>query len=231
MKNGIKNLLLPATYDDLRTAFFSLKKAAVKIRHDFTARNKLRQFHGKTGLLLNIGCGPLTAPGWINMDAVIKADGVFYCDVRDPIPLADGSVRHIHSEHFLPHLRQDEARRFFADCYRLLQPGGSLRFILPDVEKYVRAAVANDRAFFDPIVRLGGANDPLRTGVEFLNQTFRLDGYCFAWDYETLRLDLLGAGFLRVEKSAPGEVAPEFNIDGKDWWRAHESMYVNAFKE
>src|SRR5215471_16198731 len=105
MKNGIKSLLLPATYDDLRSAFFSLKKVAGKIRHDLTDRNKLKQFHGKTGLLLNIGCGPLTAPGWINMDTVIKAEGVFYCDVRDPIPLADGSVRHIHSEHFLPHLR------------------------------------------------------------------------------------------------------------------------------
>lgn len=65
MKTIIKKLVLPSTYQELHSAFHSFKKAGRKFWYDLTARPKLRRFRGQTGWLLNIGCGPLTYPGWV----------------------------------------------------------------------------------------------------------------------------------------------------------------------
>ncbi|RMF27281.1 MAG: hypothetical protein D6765_07785 [Bacteroidetes bacterium] len=148
-----------------------------------------------------------------------------------PFPCPRGVARHIHCEHFLEHLSQEDAIRFLGECHRLLEPGGSLRLILPDAEKYLRAYANRNLAFFEPLSRLGNAQRPFRTPMEIINQMFRMGGdHLFAWDYETLALYLREVGFARVEPSSLHDVPEEFDIDGKDAWRVHESLYLNAWK-
>src|SRR5688500_4198679 len=87
------------------------------------------------------------------------------------------------------------------------------------------------RGFFAPITRLGGAESELRTKIEIINQMFRMGGdHRFAWDFETMSLVLRQSGFERGEESTAGDVPSKWNIDGDDWWRVHESLYVNAYK-
>jgi hypothetical protein len=52
----------------------------------------------------------------------------------------------------------------------------------------------------------------------------------FAWDFDTLRKEVLQAGFSSASRSSQGEIEAEFCIDGNDWWRGLESLYVNATK-
>ena len=229
MLDDLKGMMPPGLRKDSSRALSisrAIVRQAVTTLHP---RQDLSRVQGRA-LLLHIGSGPRVKEGWVNID-ISDAPGTYYADLRNPLPLADGSAAHIHAEHVVEHLEYEEAQRFLAECFRLLQPGGSLRVIVPDAGKYLRAYVTGDEEFFAKITRLGGAQYEMRTKMEIINQMFRMGGdHRFAWDFETMRLVLADAGFARIEESAAGDVPPEWNIEGDDWWRKHESLYVNAYR-
>ncbi len=126
-------------------------------------------------LLLNIACGSLVHEGWINLDMQPKK-GAFYMDARQKLPFKDTSVLHIHCEHFLEHLDRPAAIAFLKELYRILEPQGSARIILPDAERYLVAYCEKENSFFSVLKNLGGATEPFRTPIEVINQMFRMGG-------------------------------------------------------
>lgn len=228
-KRFLRNYLAPGQLADLLLVRAAVQAWLGHLALSLQPRRALTQVRG-TSLLLNLGCGKLNAEGWINVDLVNGA-GMYYADLRNPLPLPEGSVRHIHCEHVLEHLEYDEAARLLGDCYRVLGRGGTMRLIVPDAEKYLRAYCRNDPEFFEPLEFLGGSVRPLETRMLIINQMFRMGGaHRFAWDFETLGRELAEKGFADVERSHSGDIAPELRIDGKESWRAHESLYVNVRK-
>jgi predicted SAM-dependent methyltransferase len=190
-----------------------------------------RHCKGKSGLRLNIGCGPFRPEGWVNIDYMGDGRTAFYLDARDPLPIESGTVSHIHCEHFLEHVEFDEAERFIAECFRVLSADGTLRLIVPDLETYINAYTRDDRAFFDSLAHLGGHEPRLETPAMVINQMARMwNDHRFAWDFETLSLVLKRAGFTRVERSELGAGLAEHAIDLTDWWRPVESVYLNVWK-
>jgi predicted SAM-dependent methyltransferase len=214
---------------DIRDSLRRLQTYAVK---QTLHGKKLEDFcRGKSALLLNIGCGPLTKSGWVNIDYEPRNEGTFYCDVRNGLPLADRSVRHIHTEHFLSYLDYEEALSFLRECNRILDSEGTMRIVTPDVEKYVRAYAAGDSAFFGQLRHLAGAVKPLTTPAMVCNQMFRLGGaYKFSWDFETLKQAAIGCGFSQIVPSKINDAPSDLAIDGQDWWRPFESLYANLRK-
>jgi len=193
--------------------------------------NLIKAAHTRRCLLVNVGCGDLTKEGWLNLDAAPAKAGRYYYNAVNPLPLVTGSVEHIHAEHFLEHLDYFDACQFVQECFRALKLGGSFRVVVPDLEKYISAYHMDDRQFFNKLVDLGGAATPLTTRALVCNQMFRMGGaHKFAWDFETLAEILKKSGFRSVERSARGAVTPEYQIDGQEWWREVESLYVNAQK-
>jgi hypothetical protein len=66
---------------DLRSSFVGLGDYMLgEARH---GRELRRYCKGKSGLLLNIGCGRLTADGWVNVDYQPIQGRSFYLDVRN----------------------------------------------------------------------------------------------------------------------------------------------------
>jgi hypothetical protein len=59
---------------------------------------RAKAYVGKNGLKLNIGCGPTRKEGWLNIDLSPGAE--LPLDMRERIPLSDGSATIIYSEHF-----------------------------------------------------------------------------------------------------------------------------------
>jgi predicted SAM-dependent methyltransferase len=214
---------------DLRSSLLGLGYYILsQARHGCELR---RYCDGQKGLLLNIGCGRLTRDGWVNIDVQPSPGKSFYLDVRNGLPLSNCSARHIHCEHFLEHLEFSEAKQFLCECARVLENGGSMRLIVPDLEKYVIAYTQNDHTFFRSFRFLGGAAEPLETKGAVCNQMFRMGGsHKFAWDFETLREVARHCGFSEVSRSAWGDVPPLLNIDGNDEWRSVESLYVKLVK-
>ena len=85
-------------------------------------------------ILVNIGCGTVFHPGWINLDSAPAGPGVRACDARRGLPFADASVDVVYHAHMLEHLEADDARKFLAECHRVLRPGGIMRVVVPDLE-------------------------------------------------------------------------------------------------
>lgn len=117
----------------------------------------------------NIGCANVVAPGWANLDnspsawlarhARIRrmlrtirvippglASGwptdLILHDARRPLPWADCALRYIYTSHLLEHLYPNEGTRLLAECFRVLQPSGLIRVVVPDLELFARRYVA-----------------------------------------------------------------------------------------
>jgi predicted SAM-dependent methyltransferase len=198
-----------------------------QIRYGSTLRTHCR---GKTGILLNIGCGELIQPGWINIDFQPRS-GAFYFNALNPLPMEDGTVCHIHTEHFLEHLEYSDALRFLGECHRVLKIGGMMRIIVPDAERYMRAYSDDDKTYFGRLTDLGGSffPEPLPTKGAICNRMFRMGGgHRFAWDFETLEYVTRHVGFGAIERSCHNDGSAPHCIDGQDWWRPFESLYAQV---
>lgn len=229
LKRAIGNKAIQRALRSVQGALF---EAGATIRRELSFRSHWScAANAQSAVLVNVGCGELTRKGWVNLDAGPPNKARYYYNAINPLPFADGSVEHIHAEHFLEHLDYFDACRFISDSFRVLGLGGSLRIIVPDLEKYIHAYYQNDRDFFDKLRDLGGSAAPLTTRAMVCNQMFRMGtAHKFAWDFETLTAALRAAGFGVIERSERDAVAPKYQIDGQDWWREFESLYVNVWK-
>lgn len=221
----IKKALSVALRKDLRLLLRSVHRTLHQVRNG-SGRVRCKV---PAGAKLNLGCGRLVVPGWINLDEIAHDRSVLVHDLRNPLPFGDAEIEHIHCEHTLEHVHFDEAKQLLLECRRVLRPSGTLRIIVPDAERYMRAYCAGDREFFASVANLGGAESALETPNAIINQMFRMGGsHRYAWDFATLELELQRAGFSNIHRSELNHVLPEYRIDGSESWRAVESLYVNA---
>jgi len=91
---------------------------------------------------INIGCGPLFHPAWINID-LYKALHVIKHDIRKPLPFNDNSMSVVYHSHTLEHLSKEDGKRFITECYRILKPGGVMRIVIPDLEQVTKEYLKN----------------------------------------------------------------------------------------
>ena len=228
----LRDRFQPSLRVNLRLLQTDLQRCVKDMWHLLRSGSELRRAtKGRTGLLLHVGCGSLVLPGWTNVDADPKprqaqGERALYWNMMNPLPLADGSVRRIHCEHFLEHLRFDYAEKFLAECRRVLEPGGSMRLIVPDAGRYMTAYAVNDMSFFGKLDGLGGASN-LETKAAICSQMFHMWGdHLFGWDFETLERSCRKAGFTSIAPAAWNDRAGGYDVDGQDWWRPHESLYA-----
>ncbi len=208
-------------------ARFEARMALVRL----TRPRRDRRFKCATDLLVNVGCGETGRLGWVNIDGC-SAEGVnCVADIRRDIPLFDASARAIFSEHLVEHLDYDEdVPQFLSECLRVLQPGGCLRIVVPDGERYLEAYRKGTPEAFAEFCTFGIGNHGQRTRMEIVNAHFRQGGqHRFSWDEETLVLALSRAGFAEARRSRFGTSrVPELAQDSEA--RAAESLYVEAIK-
>jgi len=212
---------------------FELRAALVRL----TSRGTRRRLRGRRGLVVNVGAGSQGRSGWENLDLVVCPGITAVWDCRTSLPFDDGAVRGLFTEHFLEHLdRDEEVPVFLGECRRVLEPGGTLRIVVPDMERYLRAYV---EAGWDEVSRVRGLGDghvdpftgvPYRTKMELVNYVFRQkasEPHKYGYDFSTLELFLKDAGFAEVESSRFGTSrSPEICLD--QVMREPESLYVEA---
>lgn len=182
-------------------------------------------------LKVQIGSGPNPVHGWVNIDGGFHADIKF--DLRHTWPLRTGSVAYIFTEHFLDHLEYPNGiGRMLSECHRVLKPGGTMRAIVHDAERLLRAYVYKDIEFFRQIGQLNTTDGNAPSLIGVVNHLFRFNGFHqFIYDYETLEREFLKAGFSAVLRSSfRGSSTPELNLDLDLPDRAPQSLYIEAVK-
>lgn len=132
-------------------------------------------------LYLNIGCGKVKLPGFVNIDLEPGAD--IQCDVTQGLPFADATVDGIYSEHFIEHLGQKDIIAFLRECRRVLKPGGRVRIATPDLDEVVRQYAADD--WRQPWLKQYGY-EWIQNRAECLNVTMREWGHQWLVNEEEL---------------------------------------------
>lgn len=110
-------------------------------------------------VLLNVGCGAVRPPKWINTDSSINAliqkipiggkffakklikssvyesDNVKYMNLNKYWRFEDQSVDVVYASHIFEHLSEKAKKIFLVESFRVLKSGGVLRIVVPDLYK------------------------------------------------------------------------------------------------
>jgi predicted SAM-dependent methyltransferase len=125
------------------------------------------------------------------------------------LPLPDSSARYVFLSHLLEHLFYPaQSHRLLDEICRVLQPGGIVRIVVPDIEQCINAYVTNDQAFFadrgkhwtwlpDDTTRLERFLSYAGVGP---NPQHLFDSHKFGYDFETLQRCLTRAGFVNIRR-------------------------------
>jgi predicted SAM-dependent methyltransferase len=102
-------------------------------RHWSAVRKARRSLQGLQ-LKLNLGCGPNSKPGWLNIN-LFHSGADLQLDLRERWPFPDGSVAYIYSEHVFEHFEfYDEVPHILSESLRVLQTEGVFDVGVPDTE-------------------------------------------------------------------------------------------------
>jgi len=177
-------------------------------------------------LNLHMGSGPKTLPGFLNIDASYFP-GV--ARMRLPAGLRhfpDHSVSFIYCSHMVDQLDYpDEVHRFATEVHRILVLGGAMRFVVPGIERIIRAYVADDHAFFEEQERHHPPS--CTTKMEHLMYAVQQE-HKYGYDFETAEKFLKRAGFTRIINSDYNKSElPELRVDYRG---ENLSLFVDAVK-
>ena len=168
---------------------------------------------------LNLGCGPNTPSGWINVDyfigarliknrflrwvfrrtGIVKLDWspeIYIHDLRRPLPWNSNSVDVVYSSHTLEHLSKDDGEHLLAECYRTLKPGGIIRIVVPDLKRFVEQYLGGEFSSRDFIDSLGvGSIEPGDSWIKKLLAPYVRFPHRCMYDPQSLLQTLQGLGF------------------------------------
>lgn len=141
---------------------------------------------------LNIGCGAVCHPDWINLDIQPSVSYVRHWDATQGLPCGDEEVDVCYASHVVEHLHPADAEGLLRQCHRVLKDRGIVRIVVPDLEaiarEYVSALDRVDRGdaqatfdhkwivmeLLDQMVRTRSGGEMLRylTSGTILNEAF-----------------------------------------------------------
>jgi predicted SAM-dependent methyltransferase len=194
-------------------------------------RRRLRRLRAERDVYVNVACGPQVLPGFVNLDLRATSREVVAWDSRRSLPLSDSTARGIRVEQFVEHLEtREELPAFLRDCHRALAPGGVLRVIVPDAERYLHAYCRADLSGFRELQVPDPFPDDLPTRMDVINHVFhQWHEHRWAYDFETLAHRLSAAGFTTIERhgfqcSRDARLAQDRDV------HAPYSLYVDAIR-
>jgi predicted SAM-dependent methyltransferase len=135
---------------------------------------------------LHIGCGRNYIPGWTNLDLFSSVKADVYADIA-ALPFDRGSFDLVYASHVLEHTHRFAVVATLSHWRSLLNPGGILRLAVPDFAAVVQ--------WYN---RTGNLDDVM--GLLYGRQDMHLNRHTVAFDENTLRRDLVRAGFETVRR-------------------------------
>jgi predicted SAM-dependent methyltransferase len=205
----------------------SIRPAARRVATDILApyeSYRARKFRPLRPLRLNLGCGTLALPGWVNVDLVGLPVDIAW-NLSRPLPFPDESVDAIFHEHVLEHLSASSGYALLRECYRVLRPGAVMRAVLPDASLYIHSYCEPSHEFLNSWRGINGRGLPPLLGLQ---EEFYNFGHKTIYDFETLAFFCKAAGFSVTEAASFGNSRLEPSPDSE--WRKTDSFYADVVK-
>jgi hypothetical protein len=182
------------------------------------------------GRYIQFGCGLCAPATWRNFDAgpafwiernlpflkpmLLKRGfpdypaNIEYGDVIKGLPVAPGSAAAVYCSHVLEHLALDEFRATLRNVFTYLEPGGTFRFVLPDLEGLIRAYTSSSdpeaasRFMRDSYLGM----DSQGKGISrLLRMLFGRSSHLWMWDEKNMARELADAGFNAIRRAQIGD--------------------------
>jgi predicted SAM-dependent methyltransferase len=173
-------------------------------------------------LRLCLGSGHAPIADWVNVDFEPPADVLV--DLRFGLPVPDGSVDAIYSEHLVEHLPLDAGVAMFREWRRAVAPSGVIRVATPDLELLITDYRGDWRSRHDWIH--WPEYQYIDSPVRMINVAMRAWGHEYLYDFEELSFRLHQAGFSDVRRLGIGESDEPFLRQLET--RADSSLVVEA---
>jgi hypothetical protein len=178
------------------------------------------------GTYVQFGCGLCAPSTWLNFDAgpafwmekylpflkplLLKRGfpdypaNIRYGDVIKGLPVAPSSAAGVYCSHVLEHLALNEFRQTLRNVHSYLAPGGTFRFVLPDLEwlakNYVNSSDSEAASIFMREAYLGvGEQKGGASGI--MKLLFGRSAHLWMWDYKNMALELEAAGFTAIRRA------------------------------
>lgn len=158
---------------------------------------------------LQLGTSESPLEGWLNTDLDPVQSSVVYMNAAKRFPFEDNTFDYVIAEQMIEHVEYEAAQSMLRECFRVLRPGGRVRFATPDLGVVLglhhaettssagRFVESQARQFL-PYVKEG-------KDVFVINHMFRAWGHCFLYDQQTLYRALHTAGFREIRFYSQGE--------------------------
>lgn len=178
-----------------------------------------------TPLRLNLGCGPVPAPGWLNCD-VRQYDGLDYRgDLRIGLPIDSDALDAVVAIHVFQDLEWDEIQGALREVRRVLKPDGVLRLALPDLDRAIDAYRSGDAGYF-----YVPDEDARSIGAKLVTQAIWYGSVRTPFTFDFAEESLANAGFRDPVRCAYRETrygdAGLVELDNRE----RESLFVEALK-
>lgn len=179
---------------------------------------------------IQFGCGVCAPAAWRNFDAgpafwierhlpmlkpaLLKRGfpdypkNIEYGDVIKGLPVAPGSAAAVYCSHVLEHLALDEFRATIRNVFTYLEPGGTFRFVLPDLEALIRAYAASpDPEASSRFMRESylGVDSQGKGFSRLVKMLFGRSSHLWMWDEKNMTLALADAGFTSIRRAEMGD--------------------------
>lgn len=184
-------------------------------------------------LYVQYGCGFSVGEDWVNFDnsptLVVERLPIIgsllgrfagnpqkfpacvrYGDIAKGLPVPDNSARGVYASHVLEHLAYDDFKVALRNTFKMLEPGGVFRLVVPDLferaHRYVQEATAGsaDASWdFMTSTRLGMKQRP-RTLVARARRMYG-SSHLWMWDEPSMTKQLEMAGFVEIRRCSFGD--------------------------
>ena len=148
-------------------------------------------------------------------------ENVQYGDIVRGLPIDEASCRGIYCSHVLEHLALDDFHVALKHTFQYLKPGGTFRFVLPDLEQLARSYLADGHpmaAFrFMEACFLGKKRRP-RGLRGFVVEWLSSAGHMWMWDEKAMAEQLGEHGFRDIRRATFGDAEDKnFNTVEEKW--------------
>jgi len=199
-----------------------------RVRRVRPARGHQKLAAAGTPLRINLCCGPVKLPGYVNVDIHPSADVVLDLE-KVLLPFPDNSAEVVVCISAINYFTRERALDIISDVHRVLQPDGVARFGVQDLRVLARRYLERDHAFYFQLRADGSVRFPGDTFADKLGQFYcRPEFGQYVYDYETLGLLFARAGFVDIEERGYRESALE-GIDAIDN-RPEQMFFLEARK-
>ncbi|MEA1929450.1 MAG: methyltransferase domain-containing protein [Patescibacteria group bacterium] len=145
-------------------------------------------------ILVNVGCGGTSGPGFVNID-VLKLPNIHHIhDITSLDMLGSNTVDLLYASHVLEHIPRSKLDSTLKEWRRVLKKGGKLRISVPDFDNLVMAYQESGRDI--SVIR-----------DQVLGQEPPYDNHYTLWNYRRLQEMLTELSFVNIRRWDPSTVS------------------------